>query len=276
MLVIDDGIQTTFCRTMDEHITIGRTKLWVTANGRGVPCILCNGGPGCDDYLAPVSSMIEDTCRTVRFEPRGCGRSDYDGNYEVETTVEDVEAIRRHFEFDRILVGGHSAGADIALAYGIKHPKKVAGIFGIAGGRIVNDRDWSAEYKRNLMEFGEDLGGKVFKADTKVNEVGNRSWREYIKRETLLSDIAAMACPALFIIAGNDIRPSWPTRQIASLMPRGKCCEIEGAAHVIWLTHYDELRVELRRFITEILAAEEIPEVGVEGTDGEELQHQGG
>ena len=40
-----------------------------------------NGGPGCDDYLGPVSALVEDKARIIRFEPRECGRSDWDGNY---------------------------------------------------------------------------------------------------------------------------------------------------------------------------------------------------
>lgn len=238
---------------METLITVRQTKLWVSDTGQGIPCILCNGGPGCDDYLGPVSEMLLDVCRTIRFEPRGCGRSDYDGKYDIETTVDDVEAIRKHFGFDRIVIGGHSAGPDVALAYTIKYPQHVIALFAIAGGRIVNDRDWSAEYKRNLQEVGEDLGGKIFKADPHVNELGNRSWKEYIKRETLLSDIAAIAVPALFIGAEKDIRPNWPTKQIANAIKHGQYVEISGAAHVIWLTHYNQLKTVLRQFVISLI-----------------------
>lgn len=239
---------------METFVKIGNSKIWTVQSGKGMPCILCNGGPGCDDYLGPVSGMIEDTCQTIRFEPRGCGRSDYDGLYDITTTIGDVEEIRQHFGFEQVLVGGHSAGVDVALAYAIQHPDRVTAIFGIAGGRIVNDRDWSAEYKSKLQDMGEDLGGKVFKADPKVNEIGNRSWREYIKREGLLHDIAAIECPALFICAGSDIRPNWPTKQISRLIKNGKYIEIPGAPHQIWLTHGENLRAELSKFISSLLS----------------------
>ena len=36
--------------------------------------LMFNGGPGCDDYLGLVAEMIDDMCRVIRFEPRGCGR----------------------------------------------------------------------------------------------------------------------------------------------------------------------------------------------------------
>ena len=71
------------------------TPIWSICTGQGIPMILCNGGPGCDDYLGPVAAMVEDVCRVVRFEPRGCGRSDWDKRYELATIIDDVEFVRR-------------------------------------------------------------------------------------------------------------------------------------------------------------------------------------
>jgi len=235
---------------MDTYLTINSARLWITTNGKGPVCILCNGGPGCDDYLGPVSGMIEDLCTTVRFEPRGCGRSDYDGKYDLDTTLEDIDRIRQELETDEILIGGHSHGSNLAMAYTLRHPEHVKGFFGITGARIVNDREWSKVYKRNLEEVGEDPGGNVFTSDPNVNVVGNASWREFIQHETLLRDIARIRSPALFVNAGQDIRPNWPTKQLARLIPDARYEEIPGAAHTIWLTHADELKVVLRRFIT--------------------------
>ena len=109
---------------MERLIKNGSAEIWTTTNGSGIPFILCNGGPGCDDYLEPVSDMVEDMCQVIRFEPRGCGRSTYDGNYDLDTTIEDIEFIRREYQCDRMIIGGHSAGPGIALAYTIRYPER--------------------------------------------------------------------------------------------------------------------------------------------------------
>lgn len=240
---------------MEQFVEINGAKIWTSSTGKGIPFILCNGGPGCDDYLEPVSKLLEDHCRVVRWEPRGCGRSDYDGNYDLSTTIEDIESLRKVFEFDQIIIGGHSAGPDLALAYTLKYPENVLGLIGIAGGRIVNDREWSATYKKNKAERGEDEGGKIWQADPPVNRIGNQTWRTYIKRPHLLKDIAKIKVPALFINAQNDIRPNWPTQQLASLIPNGEYIEIAGAAHMIWLTHATELKKALEYAVDKIRAA---------------------
>lgn len=230
---------------MEKFIHIDGTRIWTIVEGAGIPMLLCNGGPGCDDYLKPVSALVEDICRVIRFEPRGCGRSDYDGRYELEQTISDMEAIRHAYGIDRWIIAGHSAGPDLALAYTIRYPERVLGIIGIAGGRIVNDREWSATYKQNKARYGEDLDGKVFVADPEVNKLGNQSWRSYIQRPNLLKDIADIRVPAVFINAGRDIRPNWPTQQLAALIPKGEYIEIPEAAHWIWLTHALELKVAM-------------------------------
>ena len=237
-----------------DRVIISETaRLWTTVTGQGIPLVLFNGGPGCDDYLEPVARMLEDVCRVIRFEPRGCGRSDWDGNYDLETLLADVETIRKAYEVDRWIVGGHSAGPDFALAYALRFPSRAIGLIGIAGGSIVNDRDWSRAYHVGLETIGEDLGGVCFKADSDVNPQGNASWRSYIKRPSLLSELAHLSLPCVFINGGSDIRPNWPTQQLAGLIPRGKYIEIPDAAHFIWLTHSPALCLELRKAVDYVI-----------------------
>ncbi len=211
-----------------------------------------NGGPGCDDYLGPVAEMIEGRCRVIRFEPRGCGRSDWDGSYDIDTLLGDADEVRRDYGAKKCLVAGHSFGANAALAYALRYPPNVIGLIGIAGGNVLNDRTWSETYHKRKNEVGEGPWEREYRADKNVNPRGNRSWKEYIKRPTLFREIADLQIPASFINGGKDIRPNWPTKQLASLMPRGRYIEVPGAAHNIWLTHSDDLRRELRLAIRRI------------------------
>ena len=122
------------------YVTSGTAQLWSTASGRGTPLLMFNGGLGCDDYLGPVAEMIDDLCQVIRFEPRGCGRSDWDGNYDVDTLLTDAEAVRREYGAERCIVAGHSFGPNVALAYALRYQSRVMGLIGIAGGSVLNDR----------------------------------------------------------------------------------------------------------------------------------------
>lgn len=230
-------------RILDNH----GCKIWSIRTGAGLPVIFVNGGPGCDDYLGDVAGLIDDECQVVRYEPRGCGRSDYDGNYDFATMVSDIDFVRDSYGFERVVLVGHSFGPDVALAYTVLNPDRVAGLIGIAGGRIVNDRDWHADYQHNKAVHGETYPVE-FTADPRVNEMGNRTYKTYIKRPELLSEIAGLSLPATYIAASEDIRPNWPIKQLAALL-RASYVEIDGAAHCIWLTHPQELQTALRAAI---------------------------
>lgn len=231
------------------QVKSGKATLWSIAAGQGPTVLMFNGGPGCDDYLGPVSALVEDKVRLIRFEPRGCGRSDWDGNYSLDVLLDDAEAVRRAHGAQTCLVAGHSFGANAALAYALRFPSVACGIIGMAGGNLVNDRSWSKAYRHGLQEVGEDTGKAVFHADPRVNRDGNQCWRNFIRQPNLFRAVADLDLPATFINGSADIRPNWPTRQLAALLPQGRYVEIEGAAHYIWLTHPGELDRHLRHAI---------------------------
>ena len=127
------------------------------------------------------------------------------------------------------------------------------GLTGITGGNIVNNRDWDAAYHKGLAEVGENHGGIEFTADPRVNPKCNESGRSYVTRPRLLREIADLDVPTVFINGGRDIRPNWPTQQLAALLPQGEYVAIAEAAHHIWLTHADRLRAEIRKAVRRIL-----------------------
>ena len=76
----------------ESFVDIGNLRLWTIVQGRGVPLVLCSGGPGCCDYLEPLAGMLDDLCEVIRFDHRGCGRSD---------KAETLHAIRMKMERTR-------------------------------------------------------------------------------------------------------------------------------------------------------------------------------
>ena len=227
-------------------------SIWTISQGEGIPVLLCNGGPGCCDYLGPVGAMVEDVARVIRFEQRGCGRSEAEGPYDVQTCLADIEAVRKEHGVNRWIVGGHSWGPDLAIAYATEFPERVLGVVGISGGVIHKDNAWSEQYMRLSKTSGERQPVFDYPPNMDVNKALNASWREYVRKPDLLRRVADLQVPSIFLFGEADIRPSWPVEQLASLMPRGNFVSIQGASHAIWLTHERELRDHLREFVASI------------------------
>ena len=240
----------------EQFVKSDSARLWTRAEGSGIPIVLCNGGPGCSDYLAPVSAMLDDLAQVIRFEARGCGRSDAVPPYTVATCLADLEAIRQQYGIERWIVGGHSAGADLALAYTLAYPARVYGFICISGGRIHNDREWHRIYSERRDQGLEILPRFDYPPNLEVNAAVNHSWKEYIQRPSLLKEIAYLDRLALFVYGERDIRPSWPVEQVAQLLPNATFQMIADADHHIWVTHPEELQTPLRAFVQQIAQAD--------------------
>lgn len=238
---------------METFVNSNGVRIWTTRSGTGgVPILLCNGGPGCCDYLEPVANMIDDIAPVIRFEQRGCGRSESTGPYDIETCLFDLEAIRNHYGIDRWIVGGHSWGADLALIYALEHTERVAGLICISGGRMHNDREWHSEYERRKKLEGERSPDFKYPTNLEVNRLVNQAWKHYIQNPELFRKLSELKIPAVFVYGDRDIRPSWPIQQIANLMPNARFEMIEGAEHIIWFSHEQELESILREFIQRV------------------------
>jgi proline iminopeptidase len=226
--------------------------LWTVDDGVGMPVLLCSGGPGCCDYLEPVGSMLAGVARTIRFDARGCGRSAGSDAYTLAGSLADVERIREYYGIKSWVVLGHSAGADLSLAYALAEPERTMGFVCLSGGRVHDDRSWHAAYAA-----GRDAGLEIdidyaFPPNLEVNRQLNVEWKAYIKRRGLLRDLSMLERPALFVYGSEDIRPSWPAEQLAALLPKAEMEMLAGAGHNLWLTHGEELERLVTAFLRQM------------------------
>jgi proline iminopeptidase len=232
-------------------------RLWACSEGTGSAVVFCNGGPGCGDYLAPVAAMLQGAAQTIRFEHRGCGRSEPAPAYSLSTCLADLEAVRRHFDIERWIVVGHSFGADLALVYALEYPQHALAIACLAGGRVHNDREWHRVYREKRDLGLEPPLPEELAANRTVNFEVNQDWKRYIQQPSLLAALARMPTPGLFVYGDRDIRPSWPVEQVAALLPRARFERVDGAGHHLWLTHAEQLKARLTGFVRDVAGGEQ-------------------
>lgn len=93
-------------------------------NPEGIPVIFLHGGPGSGCNPAQRRFFDPAYYRIILFDQRGCGRSQPAGETQDNTTqalVEDIQAIRQHFNIKQWHVFGGSWGSTLALAYATQH-----------------------------------------------------------------------------------------------------------------------------------------------------------
>ena len=204
--------------------------LHVASTGGGHDVVVLSGGPGCVHYLAD-ERLAPRGFRAWYPDPRGVGRSGGEG-HDMATAIADLEVIRESLGLGTWLVLGHSWGADLAVRYALEHPDRVSGVVAVAGRGLQYDRFWSAEYER--LQHTED----VFEIDfvPVVHESLSTSFREWVHEAGLFRALADSPVPMRFIAAADDIRPNWPLRQLAELVPSANFSQVPGAVHNFWST----------------------------------------
>ena len=210
--------------------------LHVGVHGDGPDVLVLSGGPGCVHYLEDAV-LAPLGVRSWYPEPRGVGRSG-GGPHTMARAIADLEDVRRALGIDRWRVVGHSWGSDLAIRYALDHPASVTGVVGIAGHGLHQDRSWSAVYEAGkASEPAIDIPW-----DEDVWRALQDSFVDWIHEPGLLRALADTPVPMTFLAAGDDIRPSWPLRQLAELVPHGSFGVVERVPHDFWSTHPDTWR----------------------------------
>jgi proline iminopeptidase len=130
-------------------------RLWTevvgSGDGSGRPLVLCHGGPGLWDMFGTLAPDLAGATGVpvVRWDQRGCGRSQRRGPYTLARSVADLDAIRAHLGVPVVDLLGHSWGAMLALRYALAHPQRVGALVYTCGTGIDPGAPWRPEFHAN-------------------------------------------------------------------------------------------------------------------------------
>jgi proline iminopeptidase/L-proline amide hydrolase len=123
----------------------GRIYVRVNGNlaGPKPPIVLIHGGPGGTHGGLMDATELSDKRAVILYDQLDSGRSDQPNdrsNWNVGRFVNELDAIRTALGIERWYVLGHSWGGTIALEYGAKRPKALAGL--ILASPLISTRSW--------------------------------------------------------------------------------------------------------------------------------------
>jgi proline iminopeptidase/L-proline amide hydrolase len=125
-------------------------RLYVRVNGRlngpRPPVVMIHGGPGGNHAAFLDALPLADERAVILYDQLDSGRSDHPNdpaNWTVRRFTDEVDAVRRALGIKRWHVLGHSWGGTIALEYGARRPRELAGL--IVASPLVSTRSWIAD-----------------------------------------------------------------------------------------------------------------------------------
>ena len=111
------------------RVAVRGIEIFVRRVGEGTPVVVLHGGPGAHhDYMRPGFDGIGGGRELIYYDQRGGGQSAVPRDVPVGWTeqVADLEALREHWELDRLTIAGYSWGGLLALLYAVERPERVA------------------------------------------------------------------------------------------------------------------------------------------------------
>jgi pimeloyl-ACP methyl ester carboxylesterase len=138
--------------------------------GSGPAMIWAHGLGGiCQDWEGTMN-FFQDRYRVIAYDARGHGRSeilDLPEAYSQDIMVEDMRGVMEVLGVARVVVGGHSMGANVALNFGLKYPEQCLGLIPVGIGSGSSDAEWWCDYWGQLADVAEQQGMAAFLEEMK-------------------------------------------------------------------------------------------------------------
>jgi pimeloyl-ACP methyl ester carboxylesterase len=229
------------------------------------PAVLLSHGFGASSHMfRPNQAAIAADHTLITWDQRGHGRSDSPADpdaYSTDLAVADMAAILDAAGAERAIVGGHSLGGYLSLAFHLAHPDRVAALVLIDTGPGYRSDDGRAKWNRMAEAYAADLDERGLAALGGSGELQAAVHRDasglaHAARRVLtqsdasvLDSLPAIAVPVLVIVGEKDKRFLAGASYMAEKIPDATLVVVPGAGHAPNVTHTTEFDAHLRSFL---------------------------
>lgn len=223
--------------------------LYYQEKGNKEPLILLHGNGEDHSYFTHQIDYFSDRYRVIALDTRGHGQSPRGTKpFTIEQFSHDLYDFMTSHKISNAIILGFSDGANIAMAFALRHPDKVKAL-------ILNGGNLNPKGVKRTTQIPIELGYKIarrFAAKSpdakKSAEMLGLMVNEPNIEPTELTKITA---PTLVICGSNDMIKESHTREIADNIPHAKLSIIKGN-HFIANKRYLAFNKEVDEFLQTI------------------------
>lgn len=255
------------------------------------PIFILHGGPAIDHtYLTPQLFSLAKHHRVVFYDQRGVGKSTntpYDNQHmSNEKYVEDLEALRKHLGYKKIILLGHSYGGYLAMKYSITYTDCVSHMI-LANSSAANNtginmffESWqermkpiqsqldqittSSKYQSHDLDMTNQYLNLVFAQyfcnKSKFEELTPDTLSGYWETIGVMSDaltepfdflasLRKLNIPTLIIHGKEDIVPLSTVEEIHEVLPDSKLVVIKDCDHFPYIEKPTEFFSAIEEFL---------------------------
>jgi pimeloyl-ACP methyl ester carboxylesterase len=244
--------------------------------GNGEPIVLLHSG-GADlrdwEFVAPQLAQ-NYTC--IAFDVRGAGQSP--SPVEVPDYIEDLKNLLDYLDIDNTALVGHSIGGQIATNFALAYPQRVSKLVLVAPGltgyqfspELVQQFEQiqaAAPNVEKMVQLSLDLPSyQVVMSSpqrdwmvemTMHNTQRSLEWQHIWKNVQVWGELPAipplnqLTVKTLFTIGTQDSKNCLCIAELFKQVPNIRFVQIDGADHMLTLTHPMEVSSNIREFLGE-------------------------
>jgi proline iminopeptidase len=244
-----------------ESVRLPGVDVFVRRIGAGRPVVVLHGGPGADhEYLRPGFDVLADGRELVYYDQRGGGRSPVARDVPVGWTeqVADLEALRRHWGYERLTIAGYSWGGLLALLYALQHPGRVGRLALVSPAptwRAARERFEATFARRNLDPAFQEERRQLRESGLRERDPAALQQRIFeLSVAPYFYDPSRARDLTPFRVTGRTQQEVWRSLGDYDLRPR--LPELAGTPALVLHGEADPIPVEAARTTAELLGAE--------------------
>lgn len=255
----------------------------VTGAAAGEPVLLLNGGMMTWAAWGTVAERLERHHRVVRFDFRGQARTPGPAPTTLEGHAEDAVRLLDHLEIPAAHLVGTSFGALVGSVVAGRHPgRALSFVAATAVDRSTPETRESTRSMRRLVAGVVAGGDRGAFHERLLADVFSTAWRRrqaaaleerrrqldlvpaawFVELDRILAavedfdlgaDLAAIACPTLVVLAGDDaVMPAERSRAMAAAIPGAAVAVHPEAGHALVAEDPGWLADEVERFLERV------------------------
>jgi len=232
------------------------------------PILLNHGFAGTSRVWQPQVDAFSTRNEFIRWDMRGHGRSASptdEAAYSVDETVEDMAALLDHRGHDRAIIGGHSLGGYMALAFHLKYPDRVSALFVVATGPgyksdaprdewNVMARSLGRRLEENGLEELRKLDRDMDPSDHDCVEGLGRAARGMLVQQDrqIIDSLPGISVPTLVVVGEKDRGYLAASQYMVEKIPNSRLVTIPNAGHAVNLHQTEQFNLAATEYFDEI------------------------
>lgn len=240
-------------------------NIYFEDNGQGPPVLLTHGYASTSHMWGGEVSAMSGDYRLMTWDMRGHGNTDSpeaQAQYSEASTIDDMAGILRQCGVDKAVIGGHSLGGYMSLAFSLKYPEMTRAIILLGSGpgyRNPKSREGWNKTAVGRAERFEEHGLEAAGSSAEVDTSRHRSAAGLAKAargmlaqfdSRVMESLPHIPVPTLVLVGERDTPFLAGNEYMAKKIPGATSAVISAAGHAANIDQPAAFQAAVREFLS--------------------------